>query len=186
MKVISQVLLAVFLGWLGAGCRSVAPVQPENLKALEIDGLTLSVYPLTTKQEVKQIFKVNLLNRGVLPIQVKAENHNPSSSFIIAKEKVLVMSETTQMTNAPGEIAKQMGTWSRSRQLGVAGSFAVGVPAIIGVPGLLLAAMKPTEGAFVFKPAEENLSGKEFQTRTLEPGQMAEGFIYFPFTNPTN
>src|SRR5438552_2418719 len=79
MKVISQVLLAVFLGWLGAGCRSVAPVQPENLKALEIDGLTLSVYPLTTKQEVKQIFKVNLLNRGVLPIQVKAENHNQSN-----------------------------------------------------------------------------------------------------------
>jgi hypothetical protein len=65
-----------------------------------------------------------------------------------------------------------MGTWSRGQQLAFAGSTAV--PAIF-----LTVAMTPMDGAFVFKPQEENLSGKEFLTRTLGPGQSAEGFVYF-------
>ena len=153
------------------------PQQAQNLKYLEIDGLTLSAHPLTTKQEIKQVFKVDLLERGVLPIKLKAEYRNPSTSFLIDKDKVVIMTETTHATNSSGEIAKQLAThsWSRGQQLRMAASLS---PVLF-----LIAAMRPTEGPIVFKADEENLSGKEFLTRTLAPGQMAEGFVYFQYTN---
>lgn len=185
MKSISTVLLAVGVVLLGAGCASTPPVQTQNLQNLEVDGLKLSVYPLTTRAEVKHVFKVNLLNRGVLPIQFKAENANPSTSFVIAKDKIVIMNETTRATNSSGEIAKDLASWSRQRQLGTAAGVAVGLPVVAAPVFFLAVAMRPTEGAFVFKPAEENLSGKEFQTRTLGPRQSAEGFIYFRSSKPT-
>jgi len=49
----------------------------------------------------------------------------------------------------------------------------------------LIVAFTPAEGSFVFKPDEQNLSGKEFLTRALGPGQSAEGFVYFHFSKPT-
>src|SRR5206468_2856842 len=95
-RAFSALLLGVSLVWLGAGCGSVPPLQTQNLQQLEINGLRLTVYPLTTKAEVKHVFKVNLLARGVLPIKLSAENSNPSNSFVIAKDKILIMNETTR------------------------------------------------------------------------------------------
>ena len=166
---------AVSLLLLFTGCSSVPPIQTQNLQELEINGLTLSVYPLTTKAEVKHVFKVNLLDRDVVPIKFKAENRNPTNSFIVAKEKVTLMTETAQMTNSAGDVARGLATWSRGKQLGVAA--ATQVPLIF-----VMTLANPMDKAFIFKPDEENLTRKEFTTRTLGPGQVAEGFIYFPFS----
>jgi len=181
--------LGIGLLFLAAGCASVPPARTQNARELEIDQLVMTVDPLTAKSDVKKTFKINLLDRGVLPIKLTAQNRSPATSFIIAKDKVLVMNETTCATNASGEVAREIGTWSRGKQLATAGAFAVATPAVVGVPVFLMAAMRPTEGAFVFKPTEERLSGKEFQTRTLGPGQSADGFIYFRLPDhidPTN
>jgi hypothetical protein len=183
MKIIkfgSASLLAVSLVWLGGGCSTI-PTEPQNPPQLQIDGLTLSAYPLASKKEVKQVFKVNLLDRGVLPIRLKAENRSPSTSFIIAKDKVVVMNETTRATNAPGQAGKDFATWSQSKKVGTK----LGAGVATGSPVLLLViAMTPTPSEFVFKPDEERLTGREFVTRTLGPGQTADGFIYFRYSNP--
>lgn len=183
MKLRSSFLLPSLV-WLAAGCSSVPPIQRQYLQQREIDGLTVSVYPLTTRAEVKHVFKVNLLDRGVLPIQLKAENRNTTNSFVISKEQIVVMNETTHVTNSPGQIAKDLATWSRSRQLGVAAANAIALPASLGTALFLTVAMTPTNGPFVFKPTEENLTGKEFSTRALSPGQTVEGYIYFRFSKP--
>ena len=180
MKSIYGILTVVAL-CLGAGCASAPPVQMQNGQQLEMHGLTLSVYPVANRSEVKQIFKVNLLDRGVLPVKLKAENHNASASFIIARDKVVVMNETTRTTNAPGQVAKDFATWSQGKKVGT--KLAVG--AATGSPVIFLAiAMSPTPSEFVFKWDEEKLTGKEFVTRTLGPGQAAEGYIYFRYTKP--
>src|ERR1043166_1384832 len=101
--------LAAGLIWLTSGCSSV-PSEPPNLAQLEQGGLTVGVRPLTTRSEVKQTFKIDLLARDVLPVRVKAENRNPSASYVIAKDKIFIVNQTGQMTNTAGQVARELAT----------------------------------------------------------------------------
>jgi hypothetical protein len=135
---------------------------------MEKEGLVIGIHPITQKAEITQNFNINLLDEGLLPILVVAENRNLSSSFIIAKEKVFVLNESTGTTNA-----------SRSEQVATGKASAGGVLEIVGAGGLLgLAGVKMASDATVI---QFNLGDKEFYSRTLGPGEKAQGFLYFQF-----
>jgi hypothetical protein len=174
------------LALLATGCHTTS-VQSQGAaiepKQLEIDGLLFSVQPMTDDAKLKQTFKVNLLAKGVLPVKVKVENRNASDGFIIDRDKVRVMTEKSGETNsaAPGEIARDLYTHhvTKGQQMGNAVGASLTIP-IVAIPFFLLAeAATPAPGAVIDKAGEFNLTGKEFYTRTLDPGQRAEGFIYF-------
>ena len=174
------------LALLVTGCATTSVQRPAATiepKKLEIDGLMFMAQPMTDIAELKRTFKVNLLVKGVLPIKLTVENRNPSKSFTIDREKVLVMTEKSAGTNSarPGEIARDLSTYNvnKGQQLGGAVGASLAMP-LVAVPlFFLVVAASPATGAVIDRAAEFNLTGKEFYTRTLDPGRRAEGFVYF-------
>jgi hypothetical protein len=168
-------LLASLL--VGCGTMEVTPLKTRSAdtyaNTAQKNGVTIGVQPLTDRREVKETFKVNLLEKGLLPILLVAENHSTSSTFILAKEKVFVLNEATGATNTSQR--EKMA----SEAVGNAGT-AIGV-ATMSLP-LVLASLKMASDATVI---QHNLADKELYSRTLGPGQRAHGFIYFHYPKGT-
>jgi len=152
---------------------SVPKLETRNADAcehhIEQAGLVVGVHAITDKAEADQVFNANLLNKGILPILLVAENRNASDSFIITKEKVYVVDEQT-LANAKSQ-----------RKDVTSGQVAAGT--VMTLVGPLFVGLKMLSDATVI---QHNLADKEFYSRTLAPGQKAQGFIYFQFTNPAS
>jgi hypothetical protein len=189
MNFIYTVLLVGSLVFMAVGCSTAPAAKPQTPTAdagpqlQEIDGLAIRVQPITDQAEGKYIFKENLLAKGVLPIKLTAENHSATASFIIAREKIQVLNATVGATNsAPqGATATDLSHSSRGQQLARAAKFGLLVGAL---PLLSEAASSP--GVVIDRERVYQLSSKEFYTRTLDPGQRAEGILFFCFEKGTH
>jgi len=133
------------------------------------DGVVVGINPMTNKGEIKDMFKVILLDEGLLPILVVAENQSASASVIIAKDRVFVLNEATKTTNSSQR--KEVASGTAGTAVGITG-------AALGSTPLLLAGLKMASDATVI---QYNLADKEFYSRTLGPGEKAQGFVYFQF-----
>ena len=158
---------------------SVTPLTTGNAASYtqheQKNGVAVGIHPITDKGEIKDMFKVNLLDKGLLPILVVAENQSASASFIIAKEKIVVLSETTGTTNTSQR--KEVTSGTAGTAVGIAGAVLVGAGSLAAAP-LLFAGLKMASNATVI---QHNLADKEFYSRTLGPGEKAQGFVYFQF-----
>ncbi len=134
--------------------------------------LTVGVRPLGAPAENKQMFNINLPGNGLLPVLVVAENRSPSDSFILPKEQILLVSEAPSNTNAC--CRKQITSSSAGMPLVVTGALLY--PSILGAV-LFVNGVKVASNASV---TQYDVDEKEFYTRTLGPGEKAEGFAYFP------
>lgn len=156
----------------GAGCATMDVTELKTQSAAsyantaEKNGVKIAVHPVTGK-EMKDTFRTDLLSKGVLPILVVAENHSASSSYILAKDRVFVLSGTATNISQQTKVASESGGVAA----GVAG-------AALLSPALLLAGLKMASDATVI---QHNLGDKELYSRTLGPGQKAQGFIYYNF-----
>src|ERR1035438_7380645 len=98
-------LFPVVLLFLASGCSTmkVTPLTAGRADSYtqheQKNGVVVGIRPMTDKREIKDMFKVNLLAKGVLPILVVAENQSPAASFIIAKDKVSILNEATGTTS---------------------------------------------------------------------------------------
>lgn len=133
------------------------------------NGITIGIKPMTNKGEIVAMFKVNLFDVGLLPILVVAENQSASASFIIAKDKVFVLNEVTKTTSSSQR--KEVTSGISATAVGYAG-------AALGSTPLLIAGVIMASDATVI---QHNLADKEFYSRTLGPGEKAQGFVYFQF-----
>lgn len=178
-------LVAVFfltaLLFFGAGCTtmSVTPLTTCDAAAYaqhdQKGGLVIGIQPITNKGEVKDMFKVNLLDKGLLPILVVAENQSVSDSFIIAKEKITVLTDASGASSSSQR--KQVTSGATGTALGITGAALAGVGSLAAVP-LVITGMKLASNATVI---QHGLADKEFYSRTLGPGEKAQGFVYFQF-----
>lgn len=139
------------------------------------DGVVVGIHPMTAKGEIKETFKMDLLDKGLLPILVVAENKSASASFIIAKEKIAVLSGATGATNTSQR--KEVTSGSAGTALGITGAVLVGAGSVAAAP-MLFVGLKMASDADVI---QHNLADKEFYSRTLGPGEKAQGFVYFQF-----
>lgn len=144
------------------------------------NGVVVGIRPMTDKREIKNMFKVNLLNNGLLPVLVVAENKNPAASFIIASDKVSILNEANGTTSSSQRKKVTSGTGAALRDTGsvmvAAGALAAPL-LVVGAP-LLFTGMQKASNASVI---EFNLADKEFYTWTLGLGEKAQGFVYFQF-----
>ena len=179
-------LFSIGLLVLGSGCSTmkVVPLTTSNPTSYtqheEKDGLVVGIRPMTDKREIEDMFKVNLLDKGLVPILVVAENQSPSASFIIAKNKLCVQNGATgtsnssqrkKVTSSTGEIMANTGG-----VMVALGGFALPL-LIVGMP-IEFTGMQKASNASVI---EFNLADKEFYSWTLGPGEKAQGFVYFQF-----
>ena len=176
---------ASLLIFFGTGCMTM-DVQPLNTgdansytQHQEKNGITIGVQPFTDKHESKALFKMDLLDKGLLPILIVAENQSASSSFIIAKEKVVVMCEASGVTSASEQKNVTSGKSTAGTSVLVAGTVVILASPVAALP-LVVAGMKMASDATVL---QHNLADKEFYSRTIKPGEKAQGFVYFQFSN---
>ena len=171
-----------------AGCSTmkVAPLTADGAASYtpheEKHGLVVAIHPMTDKREIEDMFKVNLLEKGLLPILVVAENQSPDASFIVAQNKVAVLNAATgvsslsqrkKVTSDAGEAMQASGAVMVSL-----GGFVLPL-LLIGLP-IECVGMQHASDASVI---EYNLGDKEFYSRTLGPGETARGFVYFQLPN---
>ena len=175
---IAASILPLGLLFLISGCStmSVTPLATSNADTYtqheQKNGLVVGIHPMTDKREIKDMFKINLLDKGLLPILVVAENHSASASFVIAKEKVFVLNANTGSASTPQTKAVTSGT---------AGT-AVAVTGVVlgglGGGALMIVGAEMASKATVI---QYNLADKEFFGKTLGSGDKAQGFVYFQF-----
>lgn len=183
MRMIYALLLLVGMAWLGSGCASPSGGSSQAASAQyskEVDGLMITVQPLTSAQEVKGVFGGNILRDGVLPIKLSTDNQNASASFIMPREKMMVLNGTTGATNSSqrGAAGRAVGTVTAEQAAGATLLASAAVP-LFAAPLVIVMAFTAKDS--VNPNVEHNLTGKEFFTRTLGPGQRAAGYIYCRF-----
>src|SRR5260221_11522436 len=184
LKLLALSFLPIFL--LQAGCSTMSVPELKTgradsyLKHEEKAGLTIGTQALTDRRQIKDTFKINMLDKGLLPILLVAENQSASASFILAKDKVFVFSEANLTTNTYR--AEKVTSETPGGAVAIAGASLIAATSLAGAQ-LLLAGLKMASDATVI---QHNLADKELYSRTLGPGQKAQGFIYFqyPKENP--
>ena len=185
-QIVFHVAISTALLLFGAGCSTmkVAPLTTGSAGSYSQHeqkiGLVVGVRPMADKREIEEMFKVNLLDKGVLPILIVAENQSSTASFIMAKEKISILNEATGTAKSSqrGKVTSGAGEGLRD-----AGSVMVGVGGflppllVVGAP-LLFTGMQKASNVSVI---EFNLADKEFYSSTLGPGEKAQGFVYCQF-----
>jgi hypothetical protein len=140
--------------------------ESYQLKA-ESKGLLVAVNPLS-EEEIEETFKTDLLKKGILPILIVAENHSLSTSFVLTKDKVTVVDREALETH-------KFDRTTVTSQTPGGGVAAIGAA---GIPPLVIVGLKLASDAQVI---QHNLGIKEFQSRTVGPGQKAHGYVYFQY-----
>ena len=173
-------LFPVVLLCLGSGCSTmkVALLTTGNADSYtqheQKNGVVVGIHPMTDKREIEDMFKVNLLDKGLLPILVVVENKSLAASFIIAKDKVFILNEATGTTSSS---QRKKVTSGGGEALAITGGILVATGSLVAAP-LLFTGMQKASNASVI---EFNLADKEFYSWTLGPSEKAQGFVYYQF-----
>ena len=171
MKYTQMILLVCGLAMLASGCSTMsAPdLKVQNADTYEQhqekEGLVIGIHVMTDKLEVEKAFNINLLEKQVVPILVVAENRNPSASFIIAKEKVYVLDDTSG--KADTSLRKEVTTGKA-----VAGNV---LQAMGGAVTVVVGAKMVSDASVI----EYGIAKNQFSSSTLGPSDKARGFLYF-------
>src|SRR5947208_2667008 len=98
LKVLSFSILCVSACWTGCTTMEVTKMNAQAAgsyaNSAQKSGVAIGVEPMLESRRMKETFKLNLIDRGLLPILLVVENNSPDASFILAKDKVYVLSET--------------------------------------------------------------------------------------------
>jgi len=175
-------LFACILG-LCSGCTTMnmPPFPKRTAESCEFhlkkDGVTIGIHPITDKSEIMERFEFDLPSKGLLQILFVVYNQNDTSSFIIDREKILV----ANAAGGPGRPSQRKEVTAEQFDNGHTCNMVGGIlTSLLFLPALPLACYggKLMCDTIVI---EYNLGDKEFYSRTLDPGQSAQGYIYFQY-----
>jgi hypothetical protein len=120
------------------------------------------------RHSCKTNFGMDCLQKGILPVYLRASNGNKETTFrIVASNIWFGLGENSALQVRSG--IRQTNTSAAGSNLAVAGAAAGGIL----VMGL---GMKLTDDE---ESIRENFVIKQFQNVNLAPGKSAEGFVYF-------
>ena len=167
--------LVVALTVLTTGCTMGVPEFKVRETASypstsEKDGLVIAVHPTIDAGEMEETFRINLVEKGLLPVLVVADNRSATRSFILATENIRLAERGLDQAND----GRRSPVTSEGPGMGLttAGAFAPLVPVLLP---LLIVGVKMVSDAQVI---EHNVADKAFYSRTLDPGQKAFGYLY--------
>jgi hypothetical protein len=169
---------------------------PTNAKFVgRVSDLQLSLEPYYEKDRLQQQFGCDLISIGILPVLVIMENHSSDKSFFLEKGKFKLVTSGHTGPDKSGSVDKLMQKSSTDRDviytLAKEGNeekqrgllFGSLAPILVPIPLTLPVAVfminsgdqKINDAIFT----KENISRKEFVDRTIYPGELHNGFIYF-------
>jgi len=142
---------------------------PEAMPASATAGsLAVSADPYVTKDRIKPVFDGDLIDEGVLPIQVVVRNGSDKRMLVRGADMILALPGGTQLSSA-GATA-------------VASRFEQGIGDVIGwgigfgVIGMLAASANKEK---VRAARLADYRSKELSEAFLAPGESAHGFVFF-------
>jgi len=157
---------------LAPGCAStnfskkeVCPISSYQLRQ-EVDGFRVAIEPLTDSAEVKELFKMDLVKKGVLPVFVVATNSSASLSFLLTADQF-------RLANTAGE------SEASSPKDPASVSTAEGLTMALGLTGYLASTLLSGYSPDQAQVNNQNLQHLELPRRTLSPGGSASGYVYF-------
>jgi hypothetical protein len=182
----SFLIIALGLCFLSSCAISAPPnlaVKPNQTFKFtkEEEGLTISIDPFFENERLRNYFGTNLLSYGILPVLVVAENHNPNTGFLLEKNQVSLVNKkdiTTGTQSSPPVVPPKGGVLPE-----VVTSVAFSPTILILPPAAIIPIIMA--GGFVEKQKadiriiNDNLTKKEFVDKSLFPGELHSGFVYF-------
>jgi hypothetical protein len=170
------VALVTMIAFL-AGCSAkrlpdYSPLPAHQYSQKETLGdLTVAIYPMTQETEIKEYFGMNLLSADILPVTIVVENRNPELHFILRKDEIKLVNQSTQRfdrSNNPETVGSSTGEKT-------VGAIALLSPLAAGMMiGMISNAAE----------MKRNFAMKEFQQATISPGETKSGFVYFQLPKP--
>lgn len=148
----------------------VRPLAAYPLK-VEQQGLTIAVSALE-RAEAKEVFGTDVVDDGVLPLLIMAENHHASTSFVLAKNKVRVVDANAIPSG------KIEGVGQTKEAIGGA----ISAAGVLLISPLALVGTKLSSDAGV---VSHGMGMKELQSHTVDPGQQVHGYVYLPIPKDT-
>lgn len=143
------------------------------------DGLIIAIQPFTRKERSEEYFGADLLSERVLAVLILAENRSANSSYILSRDRLKLMPEGVPPTE--DVVRERLKPDRTSDALAFAGSATLFGGALfaplagVGLP-LTFVGHKLRADANEIK---YNLALKELYTRTISPGRVVSGFVYF-------
>jgi len=132
--------------------------QPKN-------GISIVAQPLLDGMESKEYFGVDLIEKGILAINITIRNDNPSISYMVPADSVRITQiNSVNIINDPESEDQQAGEVA-----GMAG-------AVLISPLLFAVAAQQLSDASII---EENFEANKLRTTTIDPGETVAGFSYF-------
>jgi len=128
----------------------------------ENNGLVIGISPITDPQEIRKYFGVNLLEGGVLPVFLSANNQNPKAIFVLQREHI------TLGLNSNTDKQPEIIDSSDRESMAIAAHL---------LSALFIPAWASAESEYF--ELKQNLARKEFRSKTLSPGRQTDGFVYF-------
>ena len=136
---------AAVLGLMVSGCtahvaftkRPIGPIRAYTCRQ-EVEGLTMAVDPITNATEVVQLFGMDLLAKGMIPVLVIASNYSDSVSYVVAPEQFRLLNgkyESSQKSAVAGTGGAEAAGWT---------------VAVLGIgPTLIAAPLLPANGELI-------------------------------------
>ena len=163
--IVSLALLCMLCG----GCTTTLPPYPVRPLTgyphrVVQGGLALAVQPLRTEAERERYFGVDLVDEGVLPVFVLAENRSSTSSFLLSPENF-------RLGNAKSPPSGEGGPGRDPIGLHIAAAATLSPVLIVAYSTL------ESKGHQINQTFELN----KLRDTTLSPGETVSGFVYFPY-----
>ncbi len=207
-------ILALLLLAVTAGCasyeRKVVPFRmPDTYpNVTEVAGVKLAAHAISDPEEAKDAFGFDIIEAGVLPLQLAFDNKGNNSFTVVPNQTFLIdagnnlwpiidsglaydrISKKTELGRVAPEAVKSGAlTAAAGALIGAAIGIVSGGPvADAAVKGAAVGtAIGATTGGArglgdreVGASIREDLKNRSLQNRSIKPGDLAFGFIFFP------
>lgn len=212
---INKQIIAIFLFVvMASGCasyeRKVTPFRMPSAypNATEVSGVAIAAHSLHNQSEARDAFGFDIIEAGVLPIQVVFDNKGRGSLSVVTNQTFLIDTENNLWPIIDSGLAYER--ISKKTELGRVAPEAVKSGALIGAAGAVIgAAIGIVSGRSVADAAvkgaavgtalgltkggaeglsdsgvraniREDLRQRGLQNRAIKPGDISFGFIFFP------
>jgi hypothetical protein len=185
------VCCALMLGGCGETVREVAVRRVSEYRhVVHQSGLSASVDPFVDEERLVNHFGADLLADGLLPIFVVLENQGYGDGVVVLKEKIALELGSAAIAEASERYKYEADVnASTTKSVGGAAAAASGaatvaiLPIMAGTPIVSIAFLPVTIAVSMQAEKTERVArrveDRAIQFRTVYPGQVQSGFIYF-------
>lgn len=156
------------------GCATRFPEYPEKtvescVRQGQTPAVRVGADPITDSENSSRYFDMNLANARQLAVHVVIENRSPDQTLLVSREQFEIAGTSER---------DERGLRSDQRAgdaIATAGAVGLVVAPVVALPVLLVGAGISIDAHNV----RANIANKALQQRTLAPGQLSRGFVFF-------